>query len=236
MNKKTVMFIGLSVLFVLVANAQQKTSSTGDKSPSYMLGLALTRNITEYDFTADEIKDIIKGFSDGLTKKVDYRVSINYDKLNEMIKGKRELLLKKNKSKGEEYLKKLMTENNAVRLDNGIVYIKRQDGTGASPTETDTVKVHYRGTLIDGTEFDSSYKRNEPAQFQLNTVIPCWTKALIKMRVGEKATIGCPSDMAYGDNGIERIIPPGATLVFDVELIDILKNETQSEKKDINTK
>ncbi|MCX7905697.1 MAG: FKBP-type peptidyl-prolyl cis-trans isomerase [Elusimicrobiales bacterium] len=217
-------------IFAQQKNAQEFTSP-------YMLGLALTRNISEYDFTAKEIQEIVKGFSDGLNKKIDYKTNINYDKLNEMMKLKREALTEKNKKKGTEYLKKLAAENKGKIIENGIVYVTRQNGTGNSPTETDTVKVHYRGSFIDGTEFDSSYKRNEPAEFQLNSVIPCWTKALSKMKVGEKATIGCPSDTAYGDNGIERVIPPGSTLIFDVELLDIVKKqESQFSQQQNQTK
>ena len=97
----------------------------------------------------------------------------------------------------------------------------RSAGTGESPKASDTVKVHYRGTLIDGTEFDSSYARNEPAEFQLQGVIPCWTEGLQKMKVGGKGRLVCPSDLAYGDNG-NQAIPGGAALVFDVELLEIV--------------
>lgn len=228
---RKIVIIGLVFYSFLMMHlfAQKKEVDTQEKSGYYMLGLALSRSISEYDFTADEIKDIVAGFSNGLSKKVDYKASINYDKVNQLIKEKKEELAKKNKARGEEYLKKLLSEKDAMLLDSDIVYVKRQDGTGQMPTETDIVKVHYRGRLIDGTEFDSSYKKKEPVEFQLNTVIPCWTKALVKMKVGEKATIGCPSDVAYGDNGIERVIPPGSTLIFDVELIDIVKKEKQAE-------
>ena len=96
-------------------------------------------------------------------------------------------------------------------------------GTGLSPKATDTVKVNYRGTLADGTEFDSSYRRGQPAEFPLNRVIPCWTEALQKMKVGGKAHITCPAAIAYGSRGAGGgLIPPNATLQFDVELLDIL--------------
>jgi FKBP-type peptidyl-prolyl cis-trans isomerase FkpA len=94
-------------------------------------------------------------------------------------------------------------------------------GTGASPKVTDTVKVHYRGTLMDGTEFDSSYKRNEPAQFPLNQVIPCWTEGVQRMKVGGQSRLVCPPNIAYGDRGSPPVIPAGATLVFEVELLGI---------------
>ena len=94
-------------------------------------------------------------------------------------------------------------------------------GTGRAPTAADRVRVQYRGTLIDGTEFDSSYARNEPADFQLSGVIPCWTEGVQRMKVGGKARLVCPSDLAYGDRGNDEI-PGGAVLVFDIELLDVL--------------
>jgi FKBP-type peptidyl-prolyl cis-trans isomerase FkpA len=94
-------------------------------------------------------------------------------------------------------------------------------GTGAMPNAVDRVKVHYRGTLADGTEFDSSYKRNEPAVFPLNRVVPCWTQGLQKIKVGGKATLTCPSATAYGERGAPGAVPPNATLTFEVELLAI---------------
>jgi FKBP-type peptidyl-prolyl cis-trans isomerase len=95
-------------------------------------------------------------------------------------------------------------------------------GTGVAPKETDKVKVHYRGTLMDGTEFDSSYKRNEPATFPLKGVIKCWTEGLQLMKVGGKSQLVCPSDIAYGNSGRPPLIKPGAPLVFEVELLEIV--------------
>jgi FKBP-type peptidyl-prolyl cis-trans isomerase FkpA len=119
-----------------------------------------------------------------------------------------------------EYLAKAAAEPGAVKMPSGLIYRELTPGTGDSPKATDTVKVHYRGTLINGTEFDSSYKRNQPAQFQLNGVIKCWTEGVQKMKVGGKSKLTCPSDLAYGDQG-RPSIPGGATLVFEVELLGI---------------
>lgn len=103
----------------------------------------------------------------------------------------------------------------------GIVFEQLQAGSGASPKATDTVKVHYRGTFPDGREFDSSYKRGEPTSFPLNRVIPCWTEAVQMMKPGGKARITCPPQLAYGERGAGGVIPPNATLVFDIELLSI---------------
>ena len=114
-------------------------------------------------------------------------------------------------------------EPGAMVSPSGLVYRSLKDGTGASPKETDTVKVHYRGTLPDGKEFDSSFKRNEPATFPLNRVIKCWTEGVQKMKVGGKAKLTCPAPIAYGERGAGGVIPPNATLLFEVELLDIAK-------------
>ncbi|MEO6624971.1 MAG: FKBP-type peptidyl-prolyl cis-trans isomerase [Burkholderiaceae bacterium] len=108
-------------------------------------------------------------------------------------------------------------------LPSGVKIAHIVTGTGASPKASDPVKVHYRGTLTDGQEFDSSYKRNAPAVFPLNRVIPCWTEGLQKMKVGGKARLTCPPATAYGNRGAGSAVPPNATLVFEVELLAIEK-------------
>lgn len=107
------------------------------------------------------------------------------------------------------------TLSNGVKIQHTVV------GTGPQPSFKDTVKVHYRGTLADGKEFDSSYKRNAPATFPLNRVIPCWTEGVQRMKVGGKATLTCPPASAYGERGVPGAIPPNATLSFEVELLGI---------------
>lgn len=106
-------------------------------------------------------------------------------------------------------------------LPSGVVVAHSQVGQGNSPSADNTVRVHYRGTLANGKEFDSSYKRNEPISFPLRGVIPCWTQGVQKMKVGGKATLTCPSDTAYGARGVPGVIPPNSTLTFDVELLAI---------------
>nr|WP_245966059.1 FKBP-type peptidyl-prolyl cis-trans isomerase [Pseudorhodoferax soli] len=112
-------------------------------------------------------------------------------------------------------------EPGAQTTASGLVYRSLQDGSGASPGASDKVKVHYRGTFLDGKEFDSSYKRNAPIEFPLNGVIPCWTEGVQKMKVGGKAKLTCPAAIAYGSRGAGGVIPPNATLQFEVELLGI---------------
>jgi FKBP-type peptidyl-prolyl cis-trans isomerase FkpA len=108
-------------------------------------------------------------------------------------------------------------------LPSGVKIMHAVDGTGAQPKATDTVKVHYRGTLADGKEFDSSLKRGAPATFPLSRVVPCWTEGMQKIKVGGKATLTCPPATAYGDRGAGGVVPPNATLTFEVELLAIEK-------------
>ncbi len=112
-------------------------------------------------------------------------------------------------------------EEGAVVTPSGLVYRSLKDGTGASPTASDKVKVHYRGTFPDGKEFDSSYKRNEAIEFPLNGVIKCWTEGVQRMKVGGKSKLTCPAGIAYGERGAGGLIPPNATLLFEVELLAI---------------
>jgi len=112
-------------------------------------------------------------------------------------------------------------EEGAVVTASGLVYRSLKDGTGASPTASDKVKVHYRGTFPDGREFDSSYKRNEAIEFPLSGVIKCWTEGVQRMKIGGKAKLTCPASIAYGERGAGGVIPPNATLLFEVELLGI---------------
>jgi FKBP-type peptidyl-prolyl cis-trans isomerase FkpA len=110
-----------------------------------------------------------------------------------------------------------------TKTASGIVITTLKEGTGASPKSSETVKVHYRGTLTDGKEFDSSYGRGQPATFPLNRVIPCWTEGVQTMKTGGKVKLVCPPNLAYGSRGVPGTIPPDSTLVFEVELLEIVK-------------
>lgn len=109
------------------------------------------------------------------------------------------------------------------KTPSGLIYESLKDGSGARPTPTDSVQVHYRGTLVNGTEFDSSYKRGQPATFPLNRVIPCWTEGVSRMREGGKAKLTCPPGIAYGSRGAGSAVPPDATLNFEVELLKVMR-------------
>jgi len=144
-------------------------------------------------------------------------------KIREIAQARMKTAGEAEKKKGTEFLEKAAKEKGAKKTESGLVYSETTPGTGDQPKASDTVKVNYRGTLIDGTEFDSSYKRNQPATFPLSGVIKCWTEGVQLMKVGGKAKLTCPSDIAYGDRGSPPLIKPGSTLVFEVELLSIEK-------------
>jgi len=120
-----------------------------------------------------------------------------------------------------ETIDKAAKEKGAVKTASGMVYKSLREGKGKSPVASSTVEVNYRGTLTNGKEFDSSYKRNQSISFPLSGVIPCWTEGVQKMKVGGKAKLVCPPELAYGSRGAGGAVPPNATLIFEVELLDI---------------
>jgi FKBP-type peptidyl-prolyl cis-trans isomerase FkpA len=128
------------------------------------------------------------------------------------------------KKKGQEFADTVAKENDATKTASGVVIRTITAGSGASPGPTDIVKVHYEGKLIDGTVFDSSVERGEPVEFPLGNVVPCWQEAVQLMKKGQKAQVVCPSEVAYGERGAPPDIPPGATLSFEVELLDFKKS------------
>jgi FKBP-type peptidyl-prolyl cis-trans isomerase len=192
----------------------------------YALGMALAAKVPAFEPTDEELAMIQSGIADrlrGKTPKVDM-VAFG-PKLDPFIRDRLAEVAVKEKERGEAFRAKLAAEEGAETTDSGLIYFEIEPGTGESPTPTDTVKIHYHGTLEDGTVFDSSVDRGEPAQFALNAVVPCFSEGVSKMKVGGKAKIVCPPDLAYGDVG-QGGIKPGATLVFELELLEIVKPAT----------
>ncbi|HET9863617.1 MAG TPA: FKBP-type peptidyl-prolyl cis-trans isomerase, partial [Steroidobacteraceae bacterium] len=144
-------------------------------------------------------------------------------KVQDFVRTRMEAAAKKTADAGAAYVEKASKEAGATKTASGMVIKQTREGTGASPKAEDEVKVHYEGRLVDGKVFDSSIARGEPATFPLNGVIPCWTEGVQTMKVGGKAQFVCPAELAYGPNGHPPAIPPQSTLVFDVELLDIVK-------------
>jgi FKBP-type peptidyl-prolyl cis-trans isomerase FkpA len=181
-----------------------------------------SRNLAPLSLKPNELEIVKRGLSDGATgKKAQVEPETQMDKINALAQARSSAGADKEKVAGREFVDKAAKEPGATKLPSGVVYKTLTPGTGPSPAATDRVKVNYEGKLTNGTVFDSSYKRGQPAEFGLNQVIKCWTEGVSKMKVGEKARLVCPSDAAYGDQGHPPTIPGGATLVFDVELLGI---------------
>jgi len=195
-----------------------------DEKTIYAIGLALSQNLAGFKLSEKELELVKAGLTDGVLgreKKVDLQTF--GPRINQLAQARSASAAAAEKKSSEGFLAKAASEKGAQKTASGLVYTEVKAGTGDSPKPTDTVKVHYTGKLTDGTVFDSSVQRGEPATFPLNGVIKCWTEGLQLMKVGGKATLVCPSDIAYGDQGRPPQIKPGATLVFDVELLEIVK-------------
>jgi FKBP-type peptidyl-prolyl cis-trans isomerase FkpA len=194
---------------------------TDEEKTVYALGLQVYRSLAQFDLSPAELELIERAVADAAAGKPAVDVNEWAPKLQPFSQARSARVAEKQKAASKAYLAKAATEPGALQTESGLIYMDLQPGTGASPKASDSVKVNYRGTLIDGTEFDSSYKRNQPAQFPLNGVIRCWTEGVQKMKVGGKARLVCPSEIAYGDNGHPPAIPGGATLIFEIELLEI---------------
>ena len=203
--------------------AAPAAAKSADQKVLYFLGQAVSSKIKQFEFTKEESKYIIQGFSEALAGQKSKADETYGMKLNAYLAKKQEAIVAKQKSASKPFLDKMAKEKGAVKLPSGVVYIPVKEGTGVNPKATDMVKVHYHGTFPDGKVFDSSVDRGTPAEFPLSGVIPCWTEGVQKIKVGGKARLVCPSDTAYGDQGAGGAIPGGATLVFEVELLEIMK-------------
>lgn len=212
----------VSVLAALVSPASAADAASADKETLYALGVALTQSLKQLNLKPDEVDEVTKGLRDGLLGKAnEVNLTEFRTKFQELAKARAEESAKVEKEASKAFLAKAGAEKGAVKTDSGMIYQEIKAGTGKSPAATDKVQVHYHGTLIDGTVFDSSVDRGTPATFPLNGVIKCWTEGVQKMKEGGKAKLICPSDIAYGDRGSPPKIKPGATLVFEVELLKI---------------
>jgi FKBP-type peptidyl-prolyl cis-trans isomerase FkpA/FKBP-type peptidyl-prolyl cis-trans isomerase FklB len=207
-----------------VAGATTPELKTDDQKTLYALGLLISQNLSSFGLNEAEIETVKAGLTDGVLgkeKKVDLQT---YGPKVQALQQTRAAAVAANEKKAAAaFLTKAAGEKGASKTPSGLIVSTIKPGTGAAPKATDKVKVHYHGTLTDGTVFDSSVKRGEPATFPLNGVIPCWTEGVQQMKVGGKSKLVCPSELAYGDRGAPPLIRPGAALVFEVELLEIVK-------------
>lgn len=218
----------LPLLFALLALPATAPAASEPKSEAdktfYALGLAISQNLATFGMSAAEFEMVQAGLADGVLGKPP-RVDLQAygPKVQELQRSRSAAAAATEKKAGEAVLAKSAAEPGAIKTPAGAVVTILRPGTGPSPKATDKVKVHYHGTLTDGTVFDSSVQRGEPITFPLNGVIKCWTEGVQQMKVGSKARLVCPADTAYGDRGAPPRIKPGATLIFEVELLEVVK-------------
>jgi FKBP-type peptidyl-prolyl cis-trans isomerase FkpA/FKBP-type peptidyl-prolyl cis-trans isomerase FklB len=222
----------ITTIFVMVlvlsgtpaVTARAADPSTDEQKTMYALGLIISQSLAPFALTESELDFVRAGMTDGVLKKTSkVDLSTYGPKVNQVQQTRVTAQAETEKKAGAALLTKAAAEPGAKKTESGAIVTTMKEGKGEQPKATDTVKVHYHGTLLDGTVFDSSVKRGEPATFPLNQVIKCWTEGLQSMKVGGKSKLVCPSASAYGDRGSPPTIKPGATLVFEVELLEIVK-------------
>jgi FKBP-type peptidyl-prolyl cis-trans isomerase FkpA len=201
-------------------------SMTEEQKVVYALGLSIYSSLGQFDLSPAELKLVLQAINDAAAKKPAIDINTYGPKIQDLEEDRGARVAGREKERSADFMAKAAAEPGAVKTDSGLIYHELRAGTGESPKATDTVKVNYRGTLINGAEFDSSYAHKEPAEFPLRGVIRCWTEGVQKMKVGGKAQLVCPSDLAYGDQGRPGI-PGGATLVFEIELLSISPPDAQ---------
>ena len=220
----------IALLLVLLAAplAAQEPAAAGDLATEeaktlYAVGLFMARNLAVLELSADELTLVQQGIADavlGVDPKVD--LAEYGPRIQGFADQRQTAAAAREAAASQAVLDAAAGKAGAVRTESGLVFVPITEGTGDSPAATDQVQVHYTGTLRDGTVFDSSVARGTPATFGLGQVIACWTEGLQLMKEGGKAQLVCPAAIAYGDRGAPPTIPPGATLTFEVELLDVV--------------
>jgi FKBP-type peptidyl-prolyl cis-trans isomerase FklB len=224
MKLKMIVILGF-LFFVSQVQAQETLVLKNQKDKvSYIIGMDIGNNLkkqlvdVDLNILAKGLKDALTGAKSLLTEKEIQETMTAFQK--EMM-AKKEEVAKQNKKDGEAFLAENKKKEGVKTLPSGLQYKVIKTGTGKKPKSTDTVTVHYRGTLINGTEFDSSYKRGQTVSFPVSGVIPGWTEALQLMEEGAKWQLFIPSNLAYGEKGAGNVIGPNATLIFEIELVSI---------------
>lgn len=220
--KNFTMALAAGALFATGLTAQEV--KTEHQKTLYAMGVTIANQLKSFELTPAELDIVTKGFKDvAAGKNPEMDMDLYGPRIQQLAAARRKAVGERQAAAGKAFLEKAATAKGAVKTPSGLIYVSLREGTGASPAPTDTVKVHYRGIFIEGKEFDSSYIQNTPIEFRLNEVIKGWTEGLQRMKVGGKARLVCPPSLAYGENGSGAAIPPNATLVFEVELLEIKK-------------
>ena len=204
------------------AVAEEIALETEEQKVLYAVGQAVARQIAPLEFTQEELDFVLAGLRDAATgaePRID--MAVYSPKLEASMRTRATQLTQKEKERGQTYCDSMAQEDGAEKLSSGMVFQQISEGDGPSPEASDRVKVHYHGTLRDGGVFDTTQGK-DPATFAVGGVIPCFSEGLMKLKVGGKAKLTCPSTIAYGDRGSPPKIRPGAALTFEVELVEIV--------------
>jgi FKBP-type peptidyl-prolyl cis-trans isomerase FkpA/FKBP-type peptidyl-prolyl cis-trans isomerase FklB len=213
----------LLCLGTTTAFAAAPEPTTDEQKTLYALGLAVNQSLSNFSLSEAEFEIVKSGITDGFLKrppKVDLQAFGL--KISELQQARALVIAEAEKKAGAAFLAKAAAESGAKKTESGAILKTIKEGSGAIPKVTDMVKVHYQGTLIDGTVFDNSTKLGEPAMMRVNEMSKCWVEGMQQIKVGSKSKLVCPSSLAYRDKGLPPLIKPGATLVFEIELIEII--------------
>ena len=217
--------VSLSALLCIgFASARAADLANDEQKQLYALGVAVSQSLSEFELSESDLEIVKSGLSDGILKrtlKVDLQTV--KPKIQQLVQARAAVVGAREKKAGAAFMAKAAAEPGAKKTASGAIVTTLKEGKGPSPKASDTVKVQYQGTLDDGTVFDSSIQRGQPATFPLANVIKCWTEGVQEIKVGGKSRLVCPADIAYGDRGSPPAIKPGATLIFEVELLEIVK-------------
>jgi len=200
--------------------------TTEEQKTLYALGLAINQSLNNFNLNESEFEIVKSGITDGFSKRPKVDLQKFGLKISEMQQARASVIAEAEKKAGAAFLAKVAAEPGAKKTESGALLTTIKEGSGASPKVSDTVKVHYLGTLIDGTVFDSSAKQGESATLHVNEMSKCWTEGIQQMKVVGKSKLICPSNLAYRDKGLPPLIKPGATLVFEIELLEIVAKQT----------
>jgi FKBP-type peptidyl-prolyl cis-trans isomerase FkpA len=209
---------------ISVSGARAADLANDEQKTLYAIGVAVSQSLSSLALSESELEIVKSGLSDGVLQrplKVDPKAYA--PKMQQLVQARAAIVAEKEKKAGAAFLAKAAAEPGAKKTASGAIVTTLKEGKGPSPKASDNVKVHYQGTLLDGTVFDSSIQRGQPATFPLGNVIKCWTEGVQEIKVGGKSRLVCPANIAYGDRGSPPAIKPGATLIFEVELLEIVK-------------
>jgi FKBP-type peptidyl-prolyl cis-trans isomerase FkpA len=211
----------LLVAVVGTTYAEEVKLETEQDRTLYAFGVMIAARMPKFNPTPQEIDKIVAGLKDGIQGQEPRVAMADYaEKMDSFFQQRMAEASATETAAGTRFREEIANQSGAVTSDTGVIYIEIEAGSGAQPVDGDSVKVHYEGTLRDGTVFDSSIARGEPATFQVDGVVPCFSEGLKKMKAGGKARLVCPPEQAYGNRGTPRI-PPGATLSFEVQLLEV---------------